>query len=580
MPIADQQDSQNTAKPIEAPPRPSPSPIKLFISYAHRDEEFRLELDDHLSNLQRQQIILGWHDRQIMPGQEWADQIYNELNDAQIILLLISARFMASDYCYAKEMVRAIERHDAAEAVVIPIILSACDWQGAPFGKLQALPKDAKPIKNWNDRDEAWLDVVRGLRREIDRLSRPESTVENSSISDSPPAVAVPPGNQQTNRPVAELDFKSKQRLIDALLGCACLQTPQSLDRVVLELPDNIRSRIKRSQNPRHDVLSIMNTCLEFQDGLESFMEIVEGFEGKLLRWQEELLIGEIERGLNSIDPPSHLNRLYLRCNRGPQCNSFETAFDLHRESMARRPMVCLVHGDESECHDMILDRIQSEILPGLLEVSVNNCVWSNPPSPKDSADKFWLALGRRFLDRRFNTLAESQEQILKELDRLNRPLLVRLQWYSEQFEPARTNGLANFMQFWESWPPLPENRMVICALSLVYSDTKDALSRLAFWQKSSAGRLKEWVKEYEKGKQPAPGFSLSVLPELAPVEHHEAKRWCDYLDPERREHVKDQIIGFFKGRDNRPIDMRTLVKELRKFLAETTPSALSHNRS
>src|SRR5262249_1896533 len=156
--------------------------------YSHRDEEFRLELNNHLSNLQRHQIISGWHDRRIVPGQEWATRIDDALNEAQIILLLISARFMASDYCYAKEMLRAIERHDAAEAVVIPIILSACDWQGAPFSKLQALPKDAKPIKNWDDQDEAWLDVVRGIRRVIESLSPPVPKGETVLVSGDPPA--------------------------------------------------------------------------------------------------------------------------------------------------------------------------------------------------------------------------------------------------------------------------------------------------------------------------------------------------------------------------------------------------------
>src|SRR5262245_17114417 len=287
MPIADQQDSNSTAKTAEAPTRLSQPSIKLFISYAHRDEDFRLELNDHLSNLLRQQIISGWHDRQIVPGQEWAEQIDDALNGAQIILLLISARFMASDYCYAKEMLRAIERHDAGEAVVIPIILSACDWQSAPFSKLQALPKDAKPIKNWNDRDEAWLDVVRGLRRVIESLSRPVPTVETSSVSVDPPAEADPPSKQQATRPAAELDFKSKQRLVEALLGCECLKTPQSLDQVVVELPADIRTRIKRHSNPKQDVLSIVNTCLEFQAGLENFMEIVGSFEGNSLHWQE-----------------------------------------------------------------------------------------------------------------------------------------------------------------------------------------------------------------------------------------------------------------------------------------------------
>ena len=301
MPIADRQDSQSTAKTVETPLRLSRSSIRLFISYAHRDEDLRLELDDHLSNLQRQQIISGWHDRRIAPGQEWADQIDNALNEAQIILLLISARFMASDYCYAKEMVRAIERHDAGEAVVIPIILSACDWQGAPFSKLQALPKDAKPIKNWNDRDEAWLDVVRGLRQVIDRLSRLIPTVEASSVGGGPPAEAGPPDKQQTIRPAAELDFKSKQRLVEALLNCECLKTPQSRNQVVGALPDAIGSRINRHSRSNQDVLSIVNTCLEFEAGLKDFLEIVESFEGNSLRWLGvQAVLREVMPGMSS----------------------------------------------------------------------------------------------------------------------------------------------------------------------------------------------------------------------------------------------------------------------------------------
>src|SRR5262245_24996154 len=268
--IADQQDSKSIAKTEEAPTRRSQPSIKLFISYAHRDEDFRLELNDHLSNLQRQGLIATWHDRQIAPGQEWADQIDLALNEAQIILLLISARFMASDYCYAKEMTRAIERHDAGEAVVIPIILSACDWQGAPFSKFQALPKDARPIKNWNDRDEAWLDVVRGLRRAIEGWSPPTPAVETSPVSGAPYAGSSHTNKQETVRPIGKLDFISKQRIVGALLDCDCLKTPQSRDQVIAELPSAIGGRIPRHSNSRQDVLSIVNSCLQFPAGLES----------------------------------------------------------------------------------------------------------------------------------------------------------------------------------------------------------------------------------------------------------------------------------------------------------------------
>src|SRR5579871_1216010 len=139
-------------------------PMELFYSYSHKDEELRETLETHLSPLKRQGVIAGWHDRRISAGTEWADQIDEHLNSAQIILLLISADFLASDYCYDKEMTRAMERHEAGAARVIPIILRPCDWHGAPFGKLQALPKDAKPITDWSNRDAAFLDVAQGIR--------------------------------------------------------------------------------------------------------------------------------------------------------------------------------------------------------------------------------------------------------------------------------------------------------------------------------------------------------------------------------------------------------------------------------
>jgi hypothetical protein len=87
------------------------------------------------------------------------------LETADIILLLISANFLASDYCFDIEMRRAVERHDAGEARVIPVILRACDWQHAPFGKLLAVPTDGRAITKWPDRNEAFLDVAQAIRQ-------------------------------------------------------------------------------------------------------------------------------------------------------------------------------------------------------------------------------------------------------------------------------------------------------------------------------------------------------------------------------------------------------------------------------
>jgi WD40 repeat protein len=151
-----------------------PIPLNVFISYSHKDEDLREELDIHLSNLKRQGKIKAWHDRAIEAGAEWETAIKEQLETAAIILLLISPRFMASDYCYDLEMERAMQRHDKGTARVIPIILKPVDWTNTPFSKLQALPKDGQPItsSSWNDRDTAFLDVVQGIRRAIDSLQK------------------------------------------------------------------------------------------------------------------------------------------------------------------------------------------------------------------------------------------------------------------------------------------------------------------------------------------------------------------------------------------------------------------------
>ena len=121
--------------------------------------------ETHLSLFKREEVIASWHDRRIIAGQAWKGQIDSHLDEADIILLLISADFLASDYCYAIEMPRALARHEAGHACVIPVIIRSVDWSSAPFAALQALPKDAKPVTRWGDPDEAWTDVARGLRR-------------------------------------------------------------------------------------------------------------------------------------------------------------------------------------------------------------------------------------------------------------------------------------------------------------------------------------------------------------------------------------------------------------------------------
>src|SRR5260221_1273799 len=161
--------------------------LKLFDSYAHKDERWRKRLESHLSMLQGQGYIASWHARNITAGATWAGEIDAHLTTADIILLLISPDFLASEYCYSVEMMRAMERHDAGEAHVIPIILRPTDWKGTPFERLQVLPSNAQPLSRWQNRDEALLDITTGIRKAIDEL--------NAHFSDTPPFYSTRPAD-------------------------------------------------------------------------------------------------------------------------------------------------------------------------------------------------------------------------------------------------------------------------------------------------------------------------------------------------------------------------------------------------
>jgi hypothetical protein len=169
----------------------------VFFSYSHADEVLRDQLEKQLSLLKRQGVIEVWHDRRIGAGQDFGHEIDRHVETDDIILLLVSADFLASDYCYDKEMSRAMERHEADEAIVIPVILRACDWHGAPFGKLNASPPDGKPVTKYPDRDEALLEVAKAVRAAAERVAgrsraSPKPTAVLRSQMAAPTATTVP----------------------------------------------------------------------------------------------------------------------------------------------------------------------------------------------------------------------------------------------------------------------------------------------------------------------------------------------------------------------------------------------------
>jgi hypothetical protein len=137
---------------------------KVFISYSHTDENLCKQLITHLSSLKRRGLIKEWHDRKIVPGEDWDKSIKQELLDSDIILLLISSDFIASDYCFDIEISKAMEKHEQKTSVVVPIVLRPCDWKDLPFGKIQGLPIDAKPITTWTNIDEAFVNTIEGIK--------------------------------------------------------------------------------------------------------------------------------------------------------------------------------------------------------------------------------------------------------------------------------------------------------------------------------------------------------------------------------------------------------------------------------
>jgi TIR domain len=145
--------------------------VEMLFAYSQKDEALRKRLEKHLSELERQHRVI-WCNRDISPGQERAKELKKGLDTAHIILLLVSADFLASNYCYQQQMQRALERHESGETRVIPIILRPSDWKRTPLGKLEVLPLNGKAVTTWKKIDEALLDVTIGIRKSVEQIQQ------------------------------------------------------------------------------------------------------------------------------------------------------------------------------------------------------------------------------------------------------------------------------------------------------------------------------------------------------------------------------------------------------------------------
>lgn len=440
---------------------PANKPVKVFYSYSHEDEALRKELEKQLAILKRENVISSWHDSEIEAGSDWDEEIRAQLDSADIILLLISADFLASDYAYEIEAREAMRRHEAGKARVIPIILRAADWTSAPFGKLQALPRGARPVTSWLNRDEAFADIAKGIRAVVERKARIAEPVDEEG------------GSQ----------------------------------------PD------------------------------------VEGNIPRLLP--------------------------YL-CNRSEQEEELTKALRHHQATMPRRPFVCVIHGDEFECHSDFVYRMSYTAIPHALNLMTKQVSleeyqfeWPSPNvPPKRYAEIFAGNLGKALLQ---NSAAPPPE-VIKYIAIHERPVLLVSHVLTEDFLHSGTDLFSQFLSFWNTWPELPPGRTVINCVCVKHQ----RLTRMGFLQrfrlKRLHARLFDYINELDFSSYGA--LSGVRLTELKAIRRSDVEAWSRIKEVRRRCHIQEKDIRALYEQaelvsDDGSISMEPLADQLRTLMSK-----------
>lgn len=256
----------------------------VFFSYSHRDEELRNELETHLAALKRQGIIETWHDRRIGAGEDFENEISENLEKADVILLLASSDFIASEYCYGVEMARAMERHESGEAHVIPVILRPCYWQGLTFGRLLATPTDGKPVTKFANQDDAFLEVTKAIHTAAEKVSATQGGGAVESLSLTPSSDPI----SETPRPSIRSDIRSgnlrikkdftdheKDHFLDDAFKYIANYFEGSLKELEVRNPE-IGTRFKRVDSSQFTAAiyvsrNLASSCRIWMDGQQTF---------------------------------------------------------------------------------------------------------------------------------------------------------------------------------------------------------------------------------------------------------------------------------------------------------------------
>ncbi len=265
--------------------------IEVFISYSHQDQALRTELEKHLSNLKRQNIITSWCDGDIIAGKVLEPEIMSHLKRAQIILLLVSADFIASDFCYTKEMKEAFARHEANKVSVIPILLRPTDLKDSPLTKLKMLPTDAKAVTRWPTLDDAFEDVVKGIRVAIDALiikgqsSNPLPTKRNIPFERNP----LFTGREEVlERLHTTLNTGKTTALTQAISGMGGIGKTQTAVEYAYKYQDDYECSYWIKAESRESIISDFVTTAHLLDLTEQHEQDQSQVVAAVKRWFEE----------------------------------------------------------------------------------------------------------------------------------------------------------------------------------------------------------------------------------------------------------------------------------------------------
>lgn len=438
-------------------------PVEVFFSYSHEDRKLLERLQKHLGRLLKDKVISVWYDGEIAAGDRWEPEIFKHMDSADVILLLVSIDFLSSDYVSENEIPRAIAR-EMAGAVVIPIILRPVyQLEDYEISRFQFLPQDGKPVTTWPEPDEAFVNIVAGIRIAISR--RPGSRT----------------GGPSAGGPSAGSDT-----------------------------------------------------------------------------------------GLRRLLP-------YL-CDRSDQERELTEALTQHQKSDASRPFICVVHGDEFQCHGDFVERMRHTVLKRTLKPESSGVSeppmfeWPNAAVP---SSRHVEVFRRNLASQLLNDPTASVEEIMKQYFARNKqPLVLTSILDAGSFGRSPSELIDSFLQFWHAWPDLPPDRTVIHFVCV-----KHLRLDSAGWM--DRYRLRK-ISEELRARITSPGFFDGVnvrgvvLRELKGIRLGDVKAWSLLPDILAVREVADTEIHALFDRLNfdgsqDAIPMETLAGELKALLKTST---------